>query len=101
MEMAGNELMLDGNAAAGILQEIFVHEMTMARAICASCGAMGYVGALAVYMRGPGTVIRCPSCDNVLMSIVHGGGRYWIEMQGTRSLRIAESGPQPQAAASP
>ncbi len=93
MEMAGNELKLDGNAAAGVLQEIFVHEMTMARTICAGCGTTDHVGALAVYAHGPGTVIRCPSCDNVLMSIVHGGGRYWIELQGIRSLRIAESGP--------
>ena len=93
MEMAGNELKLDGNAAAGVLQEIFVHEMTMARAICASCGATNLVGGLAVYMHGPGTVIRCPGCDNVLMSVVHGGGRYWIEMQGIRNLRIADSLP--------
>jgi ribosomal protein S27E len=90
MEMGGDELKLDGNAAAGVLQEIFVHEMTMARAICASCGAMDYVGALAVYAQGPGTVIRCRGCSSVLMSIVHGEGRYWTEMQGIRSLRITE-----------
>jgi hypothetical protein len=91
MEMAGNELRLDGNAAAGILQEIFVQEMTMARTICAGCGATDLLGAQAVYMHGPGTVIRCPSCDAVLMSIVHGGGRYWIELQGIRSLRIPDT----------
>jgi hypothetical protein len=91
MEMGGNELKLDGNAAAGILQEIFVHEMTMARTICAACGATGPLGTLAVYMHGPGTVVRCPSCDNVLMSIVHGGGRYWIELQGIRNLQFRET----------
>jgi ribosomal protein S27E len=91
MEMAGNELKLDGNAVAGILQEIFVHEMTMARTTCASCGAMGPLGGLAVFVHAPGTVIRCPVCDNVLMSIVHGGGRYWIELQGIRSLQFSET----------
>ena len=91
MEMAGNELKLDGNAAAGILQEIFVHEMTMARTTCAGCGATDHLGALTVYAHGPGTVIRCSGCDNVLMSIVHGNGRYWIEMQGMRNLRIPDT----------
>jgi hypothetical protein len=91
MEMGGNELKLDGNAAAGILQEIFVHEMTMARATCVGCGATNYLGGQAVYMRGPGTVIRCPACDNVLMSIVHGGERYWIELQGIRRLQIPDA----------
>jgi hypothetical protein len=93
MEMAGNELRLDGNAAAGILQEIFVHEMTMARTTCGGCGAIEHMGGLAVYMGGPGTVIRCPACDNVLMSIVHGGGRYWIELRGIRSLQIPDTSP--------
>jgi hypothetical protein len=93
MEMDGDELKLDGNAAAGILQEIFVQEMTMSRATCAGCGATGHLGGLAVFMRGPGTILRCPGCGNVLMSIVHGGGHYWIESQGMLSLRIAESRP--------
>lgn len=91
MEMAGDELKLDGNAAAGVLQEIFVPEMTMARTICAACGGADYVGALSVYTHGPGTVIRCRTCEFVLMSIVHAGGRYAIEMQGIRSLRISGS----------
>jgi hypothetical protein len=91
MEMEGNPLKLDGNAAAGILREIFVHEMTMALSTCGACGATNQLGAVAVYAHGPGTVIRCPSCDNVLMSIVHGGGRYWVELQGIRSLRITET----------
>jgi hypothetical protein len=91
MEMAGNELKLDGNAAAGILQEIFVHEMTMARTTCAGCGATAHLGGMAVYMHGPGTVIRCPGCDTVLMSIVHGGGHYWIELQGIRNLQLPDT----------
>ena len=36
-----DELMLDGNAVAGLLQEVFAVEITTAVGTCASCGAAG------------------------------------------------------------
>ena len=39
-------LMLDGNAVAGLLQEVFAVEMTTAIGTCDSCGATDAVGAL-------------------------------------------------------
>jgi hypothetical protein len=59
--------MLDGNAIAGLLVEVFGAEMTTATGTCAGCGASGQVGELQVYMRAPGAVVRCPSCASVLM----------------------------------
>ena len=64
-----NELMLDGNAIAGLLQEVFAVEMTTAVGTCGSCGTAGPVGAAHLY-RGAGIVLRCPHCDNVLAKIV-------------------------------
>ena len=81
---------LDGNAAGGILQEIFPFEMTLVQATCTSCGATDAIGALAVYMHGMGTVVRCPSCDNVLIRVAHTKGRYWLDMRGVRVLQISE-----------
>ena len=81
---------LDGNAAAGILQEIFPFEMTLVQATCTSCGATDAIGATAVYMHGMGTVVRCPSCDNVLIRVAHTKGRYWLDMRGVRVLQISE-----------
>ncbi len=63
------ELMLDGNAIAGLLQEVFAVEMTTAIGTCGGCGAAGPVGAVHVY-RGAGIVLRCPHCNNVLAKIV-------------------------------
>ncbi len=80
---------LDGNAAAGTLQEIFPFEMTLAQATCAGCGATDVIGALAAYMHGMGTVIRCPSCDTVLIRVVQAKGRYWLDMRGVRVLQIS------------
>jgi NAD-dependent SIR2 family protein deacetylase len=80
---------LDGNAAAGILQEIFPFEMTLAQATCTGCGATNVVGALAAYMHGMGTVVRCPSCESVLIRVAQVKGRYWLDMQGVRVLQIS------------
>jgi hypothetical protein len=42
-----------------------------------------------VYEAGMGTVLRCPSCDSVLLRYVHGGGELRMEMRGVRVLRWA------------
>ena len=86
MDMVNNKL--DGNAAGGILHEIFPFEMTLIQATCANCGKTNVVGALAVYMHGMGTVVRCPFCDTALIRIVHAEERFWLDMRGVRVLQI-------------
>jgi len=81
---------LDGNAIGGLLREIFTMEMTTAQSTCASCGAVNAVGRVEVYVHAPGTVMRCPDCGAVLMRIVHGKGRYWVDMSGMRALELLE-----------
>ncbi len=79
---------LDGNAAGGILREVFPFEMTLAEATCAYCSTSRTVGELIVYKSAMGTVMRCPSCEQVLMRIVSTKGRYWLDMQGVHVLQI-------------
>ena len=55
-EHAGEALRLDGNAAAGILSEVFIPDITAARATCANCGTIRALGALLVYAHGMGMV---------------------------------------------
>jgi hypothetical protein len=81
---------LDGNAAAGTLQAIFPFDMTLVQATCAGCGTTNPLGATAAYMHGMGTIVRCPSCDNALIRIVHARGRYLLDMRGVRVLEITE-----------
>ncbi|HWB57242.1 MAG TPA: DUF6510 family protein [Gaiellaceae bacterium] len=87
--MESSDLMLDGNALAGPLAEIFVGEMTVARATCAACGAVRELGALAVYAMAPGTVARCPDCDAVLLRVVRAERRIWFELRGVACLELA------------
>ena len=62
-----DEETLDGNAIGGLLMEVFGTEMTTAVATCGSCGAVRQVAELPVYMPRLGTVVRCRSCESVLM----------------------------------
>jgi hypothetical protein len=89
-------LRLDGNAAAGLLQEIFVHELTDARGACAGCGAVAEMGTQHLYMtqRSPGAVLRCASCETVLMVIVHAGGRFRLALQGLLWLELKDPAPE-------
>ena len=84
MDANAEQRRLDGNAAGGFLQEMFVHELTTARGTCAACGAVGEIGAQHLYMspRAPGAVLRCASCEGVLMVVVHAEGRVRLGVQG-------------------
>jgi hypothetical protein len=86
------EIKLDGNAAGGVLQVTFPFDMTLVQATCAGCGATNAFGAIAAYMHGMGIVVRCQSCDTVLIRVAQARGRYFLDMPGIRVLEIgAES----------
>jgi hypothetical protein len=87
--MDERDLVLDGNAAAGVLAEIFAVEMTAVLGTCGACGAVGAVGELRVYMHAPGVVVRCPRCESVLMRVVRADGRTWLDLRGLRSLELS------------
>jgi hypothetical protein len=82
------EMKLDGNGAGGILHVTFPFDMTLVQATCAGCGATNAFGAMAAYMHGMGTVVRCQACDTVLIRIAQVRGRYLLDMPGIRVLEI-------------
>jgi hypothetical protein len=84
----GSHLALDGNAAAGLLQEIFALEITAAQIQCAACDSAGAVGSLRLYAAPMGAVLRCTHCDSVLMRAVHTPHGRWLEMTGAHYLRF-------------
>ena len=83
-----DELVLDGNAVAGLLSELFAFELTTARGRCENCGAVAEVGAVSVYANAPGVVLRCPQCESVLLRLAADGGRYWLDVRGISWLEI-------------
>ena len=79
---------LDGNAVAGLLNQVFGYEMTTATGVCASCGATTLVAELTVYVRAPGAVVRCPSCEAVLIVIVSRREIHCVDLRGLSSLAL-------------
>ena len=73
---------LDGNAIAGTLYEYFGDEMTTVVGTCAHCGASGQIAELAVYVRAPGAVARCPSCGSVVLLVIRTREHLRVELTG-------------------
>jgi len=84
-------LMLDGNAVAGVLWEIFGAEMTASPTECASCGFEGEMGGLLAFTQSPGMVLRCPACEQVVVRIVLTPDAVYIDARGAVYLRLARS----------
>jgi hypothetical protein len=85
-------LPLDGNAAAGILRELFAFDVTTAKVTCGSCGVVTIVGETRLYGGVMGAIFRCANCDGVLMRLVRTQAGIWLDMRGSRLL-FARSAP--------
>jgi hypothetical protein len=81
-------LMLDGNALAGLLHELFDVEMTIAPVECVSCGRKGELGSLWAFAESPGFVLRCPSCQNIVIRMTVTPDQIYLDARGAAYLRI-------------
>jgi len=65
---------VDGNAVIAALSLATGTDVSLAAIVCAACGQRHPVAEAHVYLRCPGTVIRCPNCtaaEIVLVEIDH------------------------------
>ncbi|TMD57652.1 MAG: hypothetical protein E6I83_00060 [Chloroflexi bacterium] len=83
-EAKGDDLVLDGNAVAGTLAEIYGDDMTTVLAECANCGKIDHVGGLLAYVRAPGIVLRCTACQTVMVRIVQTPNRTFVDVRAKR-----------------
>ena len=82
---------LDGNGAAGVLREVFTTEMTTAACTCASCGRVSAIGALRLYGLPVGTVLRCPTCEAVVLRITETPRSWTLEIHGRVRIERAQA----------
>ena len=85
---ASDSQRLDGNAAAGLLSEVFAPDVTVAHATCVGCGSTDTIGRLHLYAHELGAVLRCSSCDRVVMRVVRTPTHLWLDASGSRSIAI-------------
>jgi Family of unknown function (DUF6510) len=79
---------LDGNAAAGVLGDLFAFDATMAVSTCATCRDPRPVAELRAYMDAPGLVLRCATCGAAQLRLVRAGDRAWLDLRGMQVLEI-------------
>jgi hypothetical protein len=82
---------LDGNAAGGLLRQLFTMDVTAAVATCGGCGSVGAVGALLEYGHAMGVVLRCPHCTSAVLRVSHTSHGFWLDLTGARLLRLPET----------
>jgi hypothetical protein len=82
---------LDGNAAAGLLGELFALDVTVATLTCGGCGAVAQVGEVRVYGGPMGAIFRCGACDTAVLRLARTPAGFWLDMRGARDLHIRGS----------
>jgi len=80
--------MLDANAMAGIVHEIFRIEMTESPTECAYYGNEGEVGELLDFTQGPGITLPCVKCEGVALRIVQSSDAIYLDARGAVYLHL-------------
>jgi Family of unknown function (DUF6510) len=83
------EVPLDGNAAGGLLGELFALDVTVARVTCGGCGAVATVAETRAYGGVMGAILRCRHCGTAMIRLTHTPDGLWLDMHGARTLFIA------------
>jgi hypothetical protein len=73
------------------LSRIFAMDVTAAQGQCAHCGATKRFAEAHLYMRGPGVVARCASCEQVLLRLANVGRRVFLDVRGMTYLSLDTS----------
>jgi hypothetical protein len=85
------DLTVDGNAVAGLLASVFAAEVTASPGQCAHCHTVSMIGTLRGYVRGPGVVLRCPACAEVVIRVVETPTGTMVDVSGVSFLRFPRS----------
>jgi ribosomal protein S27E len=86
--MTSSNLWSDGTALAGPLQSVLAVEVTTAVGRCSGCGRTAPMAEVRVFDHAPGVVARCPGCGQVLVRLVRGPGRAWLDLRGLAYLQL-------------
>jgi hypothetical protein len=86
--MTSSDLSSNGTSLAGPFHDVLCVEVTTAIGRCTNCGREGPMAELRVFDHAPGVVARCPGCGQVLVRVVRGPGRAWLDLRGLTYLQL-------------
>ena len=84
----GGSVPLDGNAAGGLMRELFALDLTVASLTCGGCGAVATVAEVRVYGGPMGAIFRCGACDTAVLRLSRTPIGFSLDMRGARCLRV-------------
>lgn len=61
---------VDGNAAAGMLADVFGDDVTALVGVCGGCSAMAPLAETAVELDEAAAIVRCRSCTHTLLTVL-------------------------------
>lgn len=83
---------VDGNAAGGLLLEIFGRDMTAARARCAHCDRIAAVADAVAEVDRTGVILLCRGCGRTLLTYLRTSGRATLTIGALTHLEWDDGG---------
>jgi DNA-directed RNA polymerase subunit RPC12/RpoP len=84
-------VVLDGNAAAGILSDIFVGDVTQCVGVCGGCGAVAPLAEAIVELDEVAAIVRCRGCTHTLLTVLRGPDETRVVFGTLREFGVARS----------
>ncbi|MDR6141738.1 hypothetical protein QE375_001292 [Microbacterium foliorum] len=88
----GHRTRVDGNAAGGILLELFGRDMTSARAACAHCEREAELADAIAELDPAGVILLCRGCGRTLLTCLRDGGSATLVIGALSLLRWPADG---------
>jgi hypothetical protein len=88
----GHRTRVDGNAAGGILLELFGRDMTGARAACAHCEREAELADAIAELDPAGVILLCRGCGRTLLTCLRDGGSATLVIGALSLLRWPADG---------
>lgn len=83
----GHRERVDGNAAGGLLLELFGQDMTGARATCAHCDHEAALADAVAEMDAAGVILLCRGCGHTLLTYLCADERRTLSIGGLATLQ--------------
>ncbi|MCH6229528.1 DUF6510 family protein [Microbacterium sp. CFH 31415] len=77
---------VDGNALAGMMDDLLAGEITVMTAVCGGCGSAGPLAETVVELDDTAAIVRCRSCTHTLFTVLRTDGRTRVVIGMLREL---------------
>ena len=77
---------VDGNALAGMMDDLLAGEITVMTAVCGGCGTAGPLAETVVELDDTAAIVRCRSCTHTLFTVLRADGRTRVVIGMLREL---------------